>query len=285
MKKLTLLSLLLLSLNFGCSSSDDTATDNLSAKEMFNVSYGSNPEQTMDVYLPAGRSEEVTPVIILLHGGFWISGSKEDMSFVVPEIRQRFPNHAIVNMNYRLATNVQPAYPKQIDDIEAVMDKLENGGYHVSDDYALIGFSAGAHLSMLYGYAFNDDNDVKAVCNIVGPADFTDPAYADFEMYDYLALYVTGTSTPSAEMIEEVNPVAQITEQAPPTISFYGGMDPLIPPSQGPRLIEALDAAGVYNEYSFYPNGGHADWDAQTMEEVFDKVTVFLEANLARSSK
>ena len=75
MKKLTLLSLLLLFLNLGCSSSDDTTTD-LSAKEMFNVSYGSDPEQTMDVYLPAGRSEETTPVIILLHGGFWVAGSK-----------------------------------------------------------------------------------------------------------------------------------------------------------------------------------------------------------------
>ena len=280
MKKLTLLPLLLLFLNFGCSSSDDTTTDNLAAKEMFNVSYGADPEQTMDVYLPAGRSDEDTPVIILLHGGFWMAGSKEDMNVVVPEIKQRFPDHAIVNINYRLATNVDPAYPKQINDIDAVMNELKSGNYHVSDDYALIGFSAGAHLSMLYGYAFNTENDVKAVCNIVGPADFTDPAYADFEMYDYLALYVTGSSAPSAEMIEAVNPVAHITAQAPPTISFYGGMDPLIPPSQGPRLTDALDAAGVYNEYNFYPNGGHGDWDAQTMDEVFDKVTVFLETHL-----
>lgn len=278
MKKLTLLPLLLLFLSLGCSSSDDSAT--LSAKEMFNVSYGSDPEQTMDVYLPAGRSEETTPVIILLHGGFWVAGSKEDMNFVVPTIRQKFPNHAIVNMNYRLATNVSTAYPKQINDIDAVMDKLENSGYHVSDDYALIGFSAGAHLSMLYGYAFNDDNDVKAVCSVVGPADFTDPAYTAHDMYASVALILTGTETPTPDMIAEVNPVAHITAQAPPTITFYGGIDPLVPPSQGPRLEAALNAAGVYNEFNFYPNGGHADWNPVIMQEVFDKVTVFLNSHL-----
>jgi predicted esterase len=63
-------------------------------------------------------------------------------------------------------------------------------------------------------------------------------------------------------------------------LSFYGGQDPLVPATQGGLLKDALDDAGVYNEFNFYENGGHADWDQQTMQEVFGKITVFLQAKL-----
>ena len=45
------------------------------------------------------------------------------------------------------------------------------------------------------------------------------------------------------------------------------------------RALKAkLDAAGVYNEFNFYPDGGHADWDATTFAEVYNKVEAFLQA-------
>lgn len=277
MKKILYLPVALLFLTLGCSS-DDTKSGPLAAKDMFNVAYGSDEQQTMDVYLPAGRSDEDTKVIVLIHGGSWVAGSKEDMAFIVPIVRAQFPDHAIVNINYRLATNVSPAYPKQIDDIQAVLDELEDGDYHVSDDYALIGASAGAHLSMLYAYKHDIENDVKVVCDIVGPADFTDPEYISHELYPVAALVLTGTQNPTQDQIDAVNPVGYITTEAPPTISFYGGVDPLVPASQGPRLKAKLDEFGVTNEFNFYPDGGHGDWDQATMLEVTQKLTAFLQA-------
>ncbi|RZJ60507.1 MAG: alpha/beta hydrolase, partial [Flavobacterium sp.] len=265
----------------GCDSSDDSNSNRapLAAQDIMNVSYGSNAEQKMDVYLPAGRTEN-TKVIVLVHGGSWIEGSKNDLSPLVPVIKQQFPDHAIVNIDYRLATQESPAYPKQIDDIEAVLDYLDDSDYNISDDYGFIGFSAGAHLSMLYAYAHDDDRDIKAICNVVGPADFTDQAYLDHPLYPYAASALVGTPTPTAAMIMQVNPAAFITSQSAPTISFYGGQDPLVPSSQGPRLKAKLDAAGVYNEYNFYPDGGHADWDPLIMQEVYAKITTFLRARL-----
>ena len=268
--------MLLLFLNLGCSSSDDSAAKNLAAKDMYNVAYGSDSQQTMDVYLPEGRSDEDTKVIVLVHGGSWVSGSKEDMAFMVPVLREEFPDHAIVNINYRLATNVKPAYPMQVNDIEAVLDELEDGDYHVSDDYAFIGASAGAHLSMLYSYKHDTDHDVKAIIDIVGPADFTDPAYLEHELYPVAALVLTGTQNPTPGQIAEVNPAQYITADAPPTLTFYGGVDPLVPASQGPRLKAKLDEFGVYNEFNFYPDGGHGDWDQETMNDVYSRAINFL---------
>ncbi len=277
MKKLLLLPLLALFITYGCNSSDDRDTAvALEAEQHLDVSYGTSPQQTMDVYLPGGRTAD-TKVFILVHGGFWVAGSKEDFNAAVPLLKQYFPDHAIVNINYRLANFESPAYPKQIEDIQKVLQHLEDSDYTISDDYAFVGVSAGAHLSMLYAYKYDTEHDVKAVCDIVGPADFTDEAYATHPEYENAAMALLGTTTPTEEQIFEVNPVSHITAQAPPTISFYGGQDYLIPSSQGPLLKAKLDAAGVYNEYTLYPNGGHFDWDLQTQQDMYSKLIPFFQ--------
>lgn len=280
MKKYLLLPLLLLFLNIGCGSDDSVTitpppSGPLAAATMLNVAYGPDAQQTMDVYLPAGRTED-TKVIILVHGGSWVAGSKEDMSFMIPTIQSQFPDHAIVNINYRLASAGSPVHPKQINDIQRMLDFVEESDYQLSDDYAFIGVSAGAHLSMLYSYKHDTEHDVKAIVDIVGPADFTDPNYLSHPLYAQSGVTLLGTPTPTAEQIAEVNPAAHITAIAPATISFYGGVDPLVPATQGPRLKAKLDDAGVYNEFNFYPDGGHADWNAQIMQEVFAKTILFL---------
>lgn len=276
MKKHLLLPLLLLFLTLGCSSDDNNNSQPLAAKELLNVAYGSDSEQKIDVYLPQGRNED-TKVILLLHGGSWIAGNKDDMNYFVPTIQAQFPNYAIVNINYRLATSTSPAFPKQIQDIQQVIQYLKASNYKISDDYAFIGFSAGAHLAMLYSYAYDSAGDVKAVCNVVGPADFTDPAYSVHPLFAEAGQNLIGTATPSAEQIKQVSPTNYISAQSPPTIMFYGGQDPLIPASQGPLLKARLDQFGIYNESSFYPEGGHANWDAPIMLEVYAKITAFLQ--------
>lgn len=279
MKKLLTLPFLFLFLITGCSKSDDENTVALKAETLMNVSYGTDGEQKMDIYLPEGRNDN-TKVVLLLHGGSWISGDKADISSIVPIIQLQFPDYAIVNVNYRLATQNSPAFPKQIDDIKSVIQHLENNNYHISDDYAFIGFSAGAHLSILYGYAYDTDHDVKAICDVVGPADFTDPEYTSHPLYASASQALIGTATPTQQQIETVSPVAHITAQSPPTISFYGGQDYLVPASQGPILKSNLDAAGVSNEFNFYPDGGHGDWDDATYQEVYGKIAQFLTTHL-----
>lgn len=278
--------MLLLLLSFGCQSTEEssntTAGSHLAAEVMLNVQYGEKSEQKMDVYLPAGRTTDNTKVFILIHGGGWSGGSKGDMAFVIPMLQQQFPGYAIVNMDYRLATPQYPAFPKQVQDIEEVIQYLKASDYAISNKYALIGASAGAHLAMLYGYKYDTHGDIKAVCNIVGPSDFTDPAYASHPFFQYGAQYLVGNINyqQHPEVIETVSPAAQVTRNAPPTIMFYGGQDPLVPVSQAIRLKAKLDDKGIYNEYYLYQNGGHGNWDAETMVNFSEKLTAFLRAKL-----
>ena len=277
MKKILLLPFLALFITFSCSSSDDSNTSTtLQAEQLSDVAYGNDPEQIMDIYLPEGRTDD-TKVIVLIHGGYWVAGDKADMAPAIPVIQQNFPDYAIVNINYRLASWGSPAYPKQIEDIQAVLEHLQSSDYTIGNEYAFVGVSAGAHLSMLYAYKYDTEHEVKAVADIVGPADFTDPAYAEHPEYENAAVALLGTTTPTEEQIMEVNPVSHITSQSPPTISFYGGQDYLIPYSQGPLLEAALNGAGVYNEYNIYPDGGHFDWDLATMQDMYSKLIPFFQ--------
>jgi len=134
----------------------------------------------MDVYLPGGRDASVTKVIVLIHGGGWFSGKKEDMfGYAVGFFRSTFPRFAIVNMGYRLTSEASPAYPKQLEDISLVLKFIteKQTEYKIMPRFGLVGVSAGGHLSMLYGYAVDKSVQVNAICNFVGPTDLTDPAY------------------------------------------------------------------------------------------------------------
>jgi acetyl esterase/lipase len=269
---------LCLFLTLGCNqSTESSANKNLPAQDKPNTAYGNDAQQKMDIYLPAGRDEN-TRTIILLHGGGWSGGSKSDLAYFVPMLKSQFPNHAIVNMNYRLGTSASPGFPKQIQDIEKAIAHLQNSNYDISNEYAFIGASAGAHLGLLYAYHHDPKREVKAVVSIVGPADFSDPAYTGNPLFQFglssLIGYVNVQQNP--EVYLEVSPATHVSAQSPPTAMFYGGQDQLIPASQGPRLKAKLDEYNVYNELHFYPNGGHGNWNSTINADFQAKLIAFL---------
>lgn len=270
MKQIRLfLSVVIVTLYFSCSNSgDDTPDPNtLTYKEFLNVSYGSDSNQTYDIYLPEGRTKN-TKVMILVHGGGWSSGDKSSMDALIGLYRADFPDIALVNINYRLSDENNPPYPMQIDDITSIVSQLKSkkDDYVISEQYGFLGTSAGGHLSLLWSYAFDTQSNVNMVCSIVGPTDFTDPAYlenTDPLLQELLNVYGVN---PSNTFLEEVSPVYQATSTSPPTIHFYGGQDPLVPTTQGIRLRDKLNELSVINEFILYENAGHG-WGA-TAEEI-----------------
>lgn len=283
----TIHSVLLFSLTIllfiSCDSNDDgTLTPDLNSNnyyEKLNVSYGNSIHQKFDIYLPANRAMD-TNVMILVHGGGWSSGDKNDMNGFKDFIRSEFPNMGIVNMNYRLADANNQPYPMQINDITSVINylKTERNFYVIDDDFAFIGASAGAHLAMLWSYAFDTETNIDMICSIVGPTNLTDPAYLNNtnpELQALLNLYGIDAST---EYLEEVSPYHRATTSAPPTILFYGGQDPLIPTSQGVDMHAKLDDLGVVNELTLYPNAGHG-WIGLELLDSSIKLKAFMQTH------
>lgn len=248
--------------------------------EELNISYGENPDQKFDLYLPANRSTN-TKVIILVHGGGWSSGDKSDMNDFKNLIRTELPNLAIVNINYRLADEDNKPYPMQIDDISSVINYLkENRAYYtISDNYGFIGVSAGAHLSLLWSYGFDTNSNVKMACSIVGPTNLADTAYLNNtspELQELLDLYGINSEI---SFLEEVSPYYRATVSSPPTILFYGGQDPLIPTTQGTDMRDKLESLGVTNQFTLYPDAGHG-WVGLELLDTWTKLKAFIQAHL-----
>ena len=247
----------------------------LAESTLLNVSYGSNAQQVYDLYLPANRTD-ATKTLILVHGGGWIEGDKADMSYLIPIIKQNLPGYAIANINYRLASAGVYAFPMQIDDLTTVVNKLKIDNNSISDNFGFIGTSAGGHLSLLYSYTKNINNNIKMVASIVGPTNFTDANYTNNTAWISLYFSLTGVVYAGNEVYyQNLSPYHKATTISPPTIMLYGNSDPLIPTTQGQDLHAKLNQLGVYNEFNLY-NGGHGNWSQTDLLDAYTKLVNFV---------
>ncbi len=267
-----------------CSKSDTNSSleelESLEYAELLEVSYGEDPEQTFDIYLPADRTED-TKVMILVHGGGWTSGDKADMNQIKDLIQTDLPDLAIVNINYRLANPDHPPFPMQIDDITTVVNHLQDNQstYVISNAIGFLGTSAGAQLSLLWSYAHDTDNLVKMVASIVGPTNFTDPAYLESNNPLALALIASFGIDTSTAFLESVSPYHRATTTSPPTILFNGGSDPLVPTSQGVDMDAKLTELGITHSFTLYPNEAHG-WDGEELIDTWTSIKAFTQVHL-----
>lgn len=280
MKKILIIILLFgIQINFiSCSEDNDTtANESLAEETMLNVSYGNDPQQKYDLYLPANRSSTKTKVIMLVHGGGWTGGDKADMDFFISYIKQRHPDHAIVNVNYVLADIDTPAFPNQFLDLDAVIDKLtsEKNELQILPEFALVGASAGAHISLMYDYVYDTDDQVKIVGDIVGPTDFTDPFYSNNPNFPALmAALVDESAYPQGTNYAEVlSPALRVSNASSPTLLFYGNADPLVPLTNGTTLNTALNNSQIDHSFTIY-DGGHGDWAQSDIENMKEQISI-----------
>ncbi|HMK06288.1 MAG TPA: alpha/beta hydrolase [Flavobacterium sp.] len=243
------------------------------------LAYGNDPQQKMDVYFPLRPSDDKSKVFVIVHGGGWYSGDKAGFNSEVLFIRTFFPEYTVVNLNYRLATKQSIGNPKQVQDIAEAIKYLDDHSdeLHILREYAMIGVSAGAHLSMLYSYKYDTAHEVKAVCSIVGPTDFSDHKYWKSALYISGLNYFTGYNSylENPALYNSISPAQHVNAQSPKTIMFYGDSDPLVASTQGAILSARLSAFGVYNELYQYPGAGHANWNAYQQTHVNEKTIAF----------
>ena len=254
------------------------------SETLVDISYGSDAAQKMDIYLPAGRSVDSTRLMILVHGGGWNSGDKSDFTSNLPSLRLKFPNYAIANINYRLATITANHFPAQENDMKSAVDYLvqKAPNYRISQKIVLVGASAGAHLALLQAYKYSYPK-IEAVVDFFGPTDIADLHNfyrSGSEYQNGLQILMNGSPTTNSFLYEQSSPIKYITSQSSPTIIFHGSMDNVVPVAESMTLSNKLSSFGVANEMIRYPNVGHEVWSLQIMNEAFSKIESFLKANV-----
>ncbi|MFT3682920.1 MAG: alpha/beta hydrolase [Ferruginibacter sp.] len=273
-------------INTGCKKEDSNiappGNDPLPERIITDTMYGMDARQKMDIYLPAGRSAD-TKVIFLIHGGGWQTGDKNELNSYMSLVRNKWPEVAVVNINYRLSGN-SPAvhYNEIMNDIKAAVSFIITNKTKliVSDTLGMIGASAGAHLAMLYTYKFNTNNYVKCVADFFGPAKLSDwEWYNSFNPWvgvavkDVLTQYI---GEPWNQALYDSNsPYEVITAQSAPTIIFHGTADVIVPLYQSQWLKAKLATLNVPHEYYEYVLDGHGFNVANSVDAITKTIIFF----------
>ena len=252
------------------------------AKTIYNLSYGKDTAQRMDVYLPANRSVDSTKSIVLIHGGGWNSGSKNDFLTYIDSFKERMPDYAFFNLDYRLVNGTN-LFPTQEQDVKAAIDFIaeHSKNYGVSKNkLVLLGVSAGGHLALLQGYKYNNPK-VAAIIDFFGPTDLVAMFQKPWHPYvPFVLQMITGTTPKqNALLYEQSSPINYISDRSAPTLILHGGSDKIVNVSQSKSLKNKLDKNGVKNELIIYPGKSHG-WQGATLSNSFDRIEEFLKTTV-----
>ncbi len=258
------------------------------------IPYVNHPttNQNFNLYLPREKGARPFPLVIWIHGGAWLSGSKEwdNVKYLVRD------GYAIASIEYRYTP--EAPFPAQIRDCNAALNFIlaHAADYGVdAKRFVVGGGSAGGHLALMLGLArgqkdFDANPAVKplAILDFFGPTDFN-RAKSDLEaihsqkgldvFHDAVSKLLGAPVDESADKGEIASPINYVSAAAPPVLIIQGGKDDLVPRAQSERLHAALDKAGVKNELVVVDDAGH-DGPAFSTPEVQSKVIHFLDGVL-----
>jgi len=263
-----------------------TGGGSLAERIILDTSYGTAPAQKMDIYLPAGRTV-ATKLIILIHGGGWEAGDKSDMNYYKNLLRAKWPEAAIANINYRLASNTGNIHHTEImGDVSSAVNFILNNksNFVVSDSLLMVGASAGAHLAMLYTYAYNTGNKVRAVADFFGPAVLNDwQWYNSFNIWMGKAikdLLIQYNNAPwDLALYQSNSPYSRAASSSRPTIIFHGTLDVIVPLYQSQWMNGQLNSLGVPHEYYEYFLDGHG-FNTTNTNDAMNKTVAFFKSHL-----
>lgn len=213
--------------------------------------------QLMDIYRPKAAGERKLPVIVSIHGGGWVYGSKSIYQYYCMSLAQR--GFAVVNFTYRLAPEYK--FPAALEDTNLVMRFI----FDHADEYGLdtenifvVGDSAGGNYCGLYAefvtnpayaaeFEFKAPEGLRlnAVCLNCGLYRAREAAGRDQELFE--ALLADGCTE---ESLKSIDVPTHLTAAFPPAFIMSANEDFLL--SEAPVMKELLDGLGVENEMKIY---------------------------------
>jgi len=257
-----------------------------------NVVYKTLGERALhlDVFYTDVSTNVVRPGILLIHGGGWNSGSKEQLVL----LGQDLAKHGYVAMTIEYRRSPEAQYPAAVLDLkEAVRWSRAHADTYGIDTSRIIalGCSAGAQLASLIGTTgikpifqgptklYGYSTSIQAVINVDGILSFIHPE-ADAEGAA-AAQWLGGTRATAWEHWREASPLEYAGAETPPFLfinsavpRFHAGRD---------DLIRILEANNIFWQVYTIPDSSHGFWLVhpwyeetlryvlQFLDEVFEK--------------
>jgi acetyl esterase/lipase len=224
----------------------------------------------LDLYLPEG---EGLPLIIFVHGGGWVGGSRADCpteNYAAQGVAEQ--GFAVACIDYR--HSIQAKFPAQIEDVKSAIAFLRQNAEEYGYDpnrMGIWGISAGGHLAALAGTSGEGDSSVQAVADWMGPTDLaaldtpgsqTDMNNPDLDYYamngkNAVNMLFGFPPSENPEEAQKANPITYASPDDPPFLIIHGSKDDVVMVNQSRALYDALKGQGVNATFIEVEGAGH----------------------------
>jgi len=229
------------------------------------------PRQRLDLYLPFPVSAKPIPLIVFLHGGGWLKGSKADGRAFAFRMVAR--GYAVACPNFRLSGDAP--FPAQLEDCKSAVRWLRNSAVRYRLDaahFGAAGVSSGGHLAALLGATgsnhlfdsrahMGESSSVQAACVFFGPTDllrlYESSGALQTPQADEVAKLLGGNPRVQRQQAELANPATHLQADASPFLLVHGTEDTVVPPEQSRLLYDALAKRRIPVHLHLIHGAGH----------------------------
>ena len=244
---------------------------------------GGNTSLALDVYEPTGDTETARPLIIWVHGGSFIGGSKTDGDVVA--LSQRFAKKGYVcsSINYRLgffpfdSANAVKAVVRATQDLKAAIrffykDRATTNTYRIDTNHVFIGGSSAGAITALH-VAYLDD--VCKISDYLTPTDISSLGGLDgtsgnpgYSTTVHGVLNGCGALARYGWLEAGDVPLCSVHGTSDATVKYNRGIvnpgTPLMYLDGSRMLHERACAVGVENSFYTFPNAPHVPYANNT---------------------
>jgi acetyl esterase/lipase len=247
------------------------------------VEYGTGGEQKLTLHLALPKTDGAKAGLLFIHGGGWAAGNKDDLKDAIREAAKK--GYVAASVGYRFAP--QNPFPAQVEDVKCAVRWMRAHADEIKLDpkrIGAIGFSAGAHLSMMLGVMDKDDglegnggwadqpSKVQAVVAYFGPVDLLGE-YPPVSQ-EIVAKFIGGTKAEKTAEYRRASPITYVNSGDAPMLLFQGTNDVLVPFDQAYLMVRALTEAKVPGRVEFLLGSGHG-WGGQELDHTRNETFEF----------
>ncbi|MBS7229698.1 alpha/beta hydrolase [Flavobacterium psychroterrae] len=260
------------------------ANKGINDTQIENVMYYKDQNRALHLDAYFNKKQKRNPGVIMIHGGGWRSGNKNQMQVMAQEITSK--GYSCFAIEYRLS--LEAKYPQAIYDVKNAIKFIKDNAkkFNVDPDkIAVLGCSSGGQMAALIGttnenLAFEDkeyksksSSKVQAIIDVDGVLAFKHPESSEGEMASF---WLGGSYEESSENWKQASALSHTNKNTPPTLfinssfdRFHAGRD---------DMIAILNQNKIYNEVKTIQDSPHSFWFFQPwFDETIPYATKFLD--------
>lgn len=230
------------------------------------------------------KTKKRNPALILIHGGGWKSGNKDQMNIMAQKIAAN--GYSCFTIEYRLS--LEAKYPEGIYDVKNAIKYIKDYAkkFHINPiKIAVLGCSSGGQMAALIGttngnLAFEHKNrissqeaNVQAIIDVDGILAFKHPESQEGEM---AAFWLGGTYEENPKVWEDASALKHVDKNTPPMLFINSSFDRFHAGRED--VIAILNKNNIHNEVYTIQNSPHSFWFFEPwLQQTVDYTTQFLD--------